>query len=185
MKLMNSEKTYLAAVCYTFGAGPYWKCYARLGYDPVYEPSAYMCVPILLQQWWSLTSRYQRIYFYITVQRAKVTMLRAQSVESADEEEEEETKDGGWWLAEQERRVAAGERGPVDRTYVQPHAAPFSMGIKLTGCRKAHMFDGHEINRSKPDFQLCDISDPLLRKYIDNPNLRNDTCDVSPSHTRA
>jgi general transcription factor 3C polypeptide 5 (transcription factor C subunit 1) len=46
-------------------------------------------------------------------------MLRAQSVESADEEEEEETKDGGWWLAEQERRVAAGERGPVDRTYVQ------------------------------------------------------------------
>jgi general transcription factor 3C polypeptide 5 (transcription factor C subunit 1) len=24
------------------GAGPYWKCLVRLGYDPVYDPAAYM-----------------------------------------------------------------------------------------------------------------------------------------------
>lgn len=50
---------------------------------------------------------------------------------------------------------------------------------------KAHLFDGQEIHRGKPDFQLCDITDPLIRKYIDDPNLRTDTCDVSQAEVSA
>jgi general transcription factor 3C polypeptide 5 (transcription factor C subunit 1) len=67
--------------------------------------------------WPILTGRYQSIYFYMIVNRGTTSILRAQSVESAEEEEEVDgKKDRGWWAAEQERRIAAGERAPIDRT---------------------------------------------------------------------
>jgi len=46
--------------------------------------------------------------------------------------------------------------------------------------RRDHVFDGQILNRDKPDYQLCDIEDPLLKRYINDERLITDTCDVSP-----
>ena len=41
---MSSAKSYIPAIAYMFGAGPYWKCYARLGLDPRQDPASRMYV---------------------------------------------------------------------------------------------------------------------------------------------
>ena len=40
--LSSSTKVYLPSVAYTFGAGPFWKCLIKLGYDPCVKPEARM-----------------------------------------------------------------------------------------------------------------------------------------------
>jgi len=44
-----------------------------------------------------------------------------------------------------------------------------------------HIFDGKILNRDKPDYQLCDIEDPLIKRYIYDERLIHDHCDVRPS----
>ena len=39
-----SNKTYLPAVVYTVGAGPFWKCLVRFGYDPLLHPESRLWV---------------------------------------------------------------------------------------------------------------------------------------------
>lgn len=47
--------------------------------------------------------------------------------------------------------------------------------------RKVHIFNGQELHRDKPEYQLCDIYDPLVRKYIDDPVCLKQDCKVSGS----
>lgn len=47
--------------------------------------------------------------------------------------------------------------------------------------RRDHVFDGKILNRDKPDYQLVDIEDSLIQKYINDPRLITNTCDVSSS----
>jgi len=42
----------------------------------------------------------------------------------------------------------------------------------------SHIFDGERLIRDGRCFQLCDVTDPLLQRLINTPNLRK-TCDVS------
>jgi general transcription factor 3C polypeptide 5 (transcription factor C subunit 1) len=52
--------------------------------------------------------------------------------------------------------------------------------------RRDHIFDGQILNRDKPDYQLCDIEDELIKRYINDERLITDHCDVSspfPSYT--
>jgi hypothetical protein len=51
---------------------------------------------------------------------------------------------------------------------------------ELIGSRD-HVFDGKILNRDKPDYQLCDIEDSLIKRYIYDERLIHDHCDVSPS----
>jgi hypothetical protein len=45
----DSAKSYIPAIAYMFGAGPYWKCYARLGFDPRQNPEYRMYVlPLII-----------------------------------------------------------------------------------------------------------------------------------------
>ena len=44
-----------------------------------------------------------------------------------------------------------------------------------------HVFDGKILNRDKPDYQLCDIEDSLIKRYIYDERLIHDHCDVRPS----
>lgn len=37
----GSNKLYLPSVAFTYGAGPYWKCLVRYGYDPTTERDAH------------------------------------------------------------------------------------------------------------------------------------------------
>ena len=37
------------------------------------------------------------------------------------------------------------------------------------------------MHRDRPDFQLCDITDPLIRRIIEDPKNLRDVCDVSIS----
>ena len=48
---------------------------------------------------------------------------------------------------------------------------------------KSHIFDGHTLVKDGRCFQLCDITDPLLRSLIDRPKIRK-KCHVSiyPAH---
>ena len=151
----------MATVSYIIGAGPFWKCFVRYGYDPVANEEA---------------RQYQRIYFYLRVERVKAQDgVETLDVEEGPEDEEEEQvlDKGGMtlnkqyqqkWEAKQRERVAKGERGPLDPA-------------------RGHFFDGKELHADRPDYQMCDIVDPLIRKYINDPALYADTCDVSLSGT--
>jgi general transcription factor 3C polypeptide 5 (transcription factor C subunit 1) len=97
----------MATVAYVIGAGPFWKCYCRYGYDPCADPNA---------------RQYQRIYFYLRVARTK-QQDGVDTLEELGPEEEEEVLDKGMTLNKQHRqkwqeaqieRVNRGERAPID-----------------------------------------------------------------------
>jgi general transcription factor 3C polypeptide 5 (transcription factor C subunit 1) len=49
--------------------------------------------------------------------------------------------------------------------------------------RRDHIFDGEILHRDKPDYQLCDIEDSLIKRYINDLRLITDTCTVSSLRT--
>lgn len=40
-KADGSNKLYLPSVAFTYGAGPYWKCLVKYGYDAAANPEAH------------------------------------------------------------------------------------------------------------------------------------------------
>ncbi|ORX39968.1 RNA polymerase III transcription factor IIIC subunit-domain-containing protein [Kockovaella imperatae] len=148
------SKAYFPAFVYTFGAGPFWKCLVRYGYDPRHHVEARL---------------YQRIYFYLNVTRIGPRGHAYHSPPPDDDDEEDggKAKTGSnittqaerksQWEAQQERLIAEGKRPPFDPD-------------------QDYIFDGKILQRDVPDFQLCDITDPLIRKYIDDPALVGDKC---------
>lgn len=105
---INSNRTYMATVAYIIGAGPFWKCYCRYGYDPCADQSA---------------RQYQRVYFYLRVARTKQQDgVETLDVEEGPDEEEEEADKGMTlnkqyrhrWEEMQKERVARGERSEID-----------------------------------------------------------------------
>ena len=56
--------------------------------------------------------------------------------------------------------MAEGKRLPVDTT-------------------QGHIFDGQTLHRDKPDYQLCDITDPLISKFINDEANTTEVYDVS------
>ncbi|KAK8869733.1 hypothetical protein IAR55_000301 [Kwoniella newhampshirensis] len=99
----------------------------------------------------SESRRYQRIFFYPN----KRTIRNPLNVDPAEEDDDDKAK--GWWMAEQERRVENKERPPV---------VP----------KKAHVFDGQYLHRERGDYQLCDVTDPLIAKYINEPSRLLSVC---------
>jgi hypothetical protein len=63
--------------------------------------------------------RYQRIHFYVQVNRARTMLLRGASPDTESEEAEDivDKSTKSWWEAEQERRIVAGLRPPLDKRY--------------------------------------------------------------------
>ncbi|KAL1406830.1 tau 95 subunit of transcription factor TFIIIC [Vanrija albida] len=139
---IESNKMYLPAVAFTYGAGPYWKTLVRWGYDPCNDPAAH---------------KYQRVYIYLDVKRGRNNVLNAPPEEV---DEEESKRPSFWWETEQDRRIAEGLRPPIDKA-------------------KSYGFDGQELHRNKPDYQLIDIVDPVILPWIYDPMSLHDTCDVS------
>lgn len=45
--------------------------------------------------------------------------------------------------------------------------------------RKSHLFDGKTLHRDVGNFQVCDISDPLLSSLIHDPRALSTELDVS------
>ncbi|CAK9787278.1 hypothetical protein CC85DRAFT_284365 [Cutaneotrichosporon oleaginosum] len=135
-----TNKLYLPAVAFTYGAGPYWKTLVRYGYDATTKPEAH---------------KYQRVYVYLDVKRGRNTILNS----AVDPEDEDESKRPSfWWEHEQDARIAQGLRPPLDNA-------------------KIHIFDGQVLHRNKPDYQLIDITDPFIAKYIYDPTCMMDVCD--------
>ncbi|WVQ70039.1 uncharacterized protein L199_008263 [Kwoniella botswanensis] len=103
--------------------------------------------------------KYQRIFFYPNKKTVKTPI----NVDPLDSEEEpeggNETKQKGWWIEKQEQLIEQGERPPLDVT-------------------KAHIFDGKYLNRERGDFQLCDITDPLIAKYINDVDKLRTKCSL-------
>lgn len=44
---------------------------------------------------------------------------------------------------------------------------------------KSHLFDGQVLHRDIANYQLCDVTDPLLARLIRDPRALGDTLDVS------
>lgn len=131
----------------------------------------------------SLTSlSYQRTYFYITAARSNAKPI-FDTPEPGEEDEEpiaDKTAHEAWAEA-QARRIEAGEREPLDKRSVAislVYHATYK-ACQLILCSREHIFDGRVLNRDRPDYQLCDITDPLIKKYIDDPRIVTETCDVS------
>ncbi|WWD15997.1 hypothetical protein CI109_100421 [Kwoniella shandongensis] len=99
--------------------------------------------------------RFQRIFFYPN----KKTTRNPLNADPTEEEEEDPNgeKAKGWWMAEQEAKVANGERPPIDH-------------------KKAHVFDGQYLHRERGDYQLCDVTDPFIAKYINEPSKLLSVC---------
>jgi general transcription factor 3C polypeptide 5 (transcription factor C subunit 1) len=83
------------------------------------------------------------------------------------------------WALEQQRLLEAGLREPRDPKYDLIPLQPLHLTSLANGYRREHIFDGQVLHRDKPDYQLCDIEDPLIKRYIDDPRLITDKCDVS------
>ena len=114
----NSAKSYIPAIAYMFGAGPYWKCYARLGFDPRQNPEYRMYVSPIYRFWTRADSRYQRTYFYIQVARNKAPVF---ATPEPGEEEDEPVIDKSSheaWGAEQRKLIEEGKRPEFDHSYV-------------------------------------------------------------------
>ena len=45
--------------------------------------------------------------------------------------------------------------------------------------RTSHVFDGQTLTKETAAFQLCDITDPMLKEMIESVDDLRDTCDVS------
>lgn len=54
---------------------------------------------------------------------------------------------------------------------------PWSRSHTTHVARQNYFFDGQELHRDRPDYQLADITDPLIAKYIHNPDNLKDACD--------
>ncbi|EIW69414.1 hypothetical protein TREMEDRAFT_68676 [Tremella mesenterica DSM 1558] len=98
---------------------------------------------------------YQRIWFYVSPARSR-GMHRDEAEEEAEGQVGAQTKQE--WEAEQLELIEQGKRPPIDRT-------------------RPHIFDGQVLNRHRPDYQLCDIEDPLIRRYINKQSAWMDKCD--------
>jgi hypothetical protein len=83
------------------------------------------------------------------------------------------------WALEQQRLLEAGLREPRDPKYIPLPLNRCSLNPLANVYRREHIFDGQVLHRDKPDYQLCDIEDPLIKRYIDDPRLITDKCDVS------
>ena len=49
---------------------------------------------------------------------------------------------------------------------------------KQRTCRNSHIFDGQTLTKETAAFQLCDITDPMLKNMIENLDGLRDVCDV-------
>ena len=115
---MSSAKSYIPAIAYMFGAGPYWKCYARLGFDPRQDPASRMYVSPTDHSSVLADSSFQRTYFYIQVARNKAPVFT--TPEPGEEEDEpviDKTSHEAWG-AEQRKLIEEGKRPDFDHSYV-------------------------------------------------------------------
>lgn len=72
------------------------------------------------------------------------------------------------------------ERRPGSRT---TEGAPYiftAVSVPSALCR-SHIFDGVTVTKETAAFQLCDITDPMLKEMIENEEDLRDVCNVSLS----
>ncbi|KAE8541102.1 hypothetical protein D1P53_002456 [Cryptococcus gattii VGV] len=93
----------------------------------------------------------QHIFFYAH----KKTVKNPMTTNPVNDEEADRRE--GWWEEEQARLIAEGKRPPIDPT-------------------KANIFDGQYLHKAKADYQLCDIIDPFIMRYINDTSHLSTTC---------
>ncbi|EEB94408.1 hypothetical protein MPER_06781 [Moniliophthora perniciosa FA553] len=64
------------------------------------------------------------------------------------------------------RQERAAATGPLDLTDSEER-------------RTSHIFDGQTLTKETAAFQLCDITDPMLKEMIESGDDLRDTCDAS------
>ncbi|WVQ98830.1 hypothetical protein IAU59_005961 [Kwoniella sp. CBS 9459] len=93
-----------------------------------------------------VSGKYQRIFFYANKKTVK-NPITAELYDDDDDEVQDKEKSKAGWKVEQERLAEEGFRPPLDP-------------------KRTHIFDGQHLNRERADYQLCDVTDPLIAKYI-------------------
>lgn len=178
----SREKVYFPSVAYVINTGVYSKCLVKYGYDPRLDIESRKSVPPRLKKKRGkgkkrkkkeiLTAfRLQHIFFYAHKKTVKNPM------NTHPENDEEADRREGWWEEEQARLIAEGKRPPIDPTYVPPPRAHLIMLTSFANS-KANIFDGQYLHKAKADYQLCDITDPFIMRYIDDTSHLSTTCTV-------
>lgn len=93
----------------------------------------------------------QHIFFYAHKKTVKNPM------NTNPENDEEADRREGWWEDEQARLIAENKRPPIDPS-------------------KANTFDGQYLHKAKADYQLCDITDPFIMRYVNDTKHLSSVC---------
>ncbi|OXH40235.1 general transcription factor 3C polypeptide 5 (transcription factor C subunit 1) [Cryptococcus neoformans] len=93
----------------------------------------------------------QHIFFYAHKKTVKNPM------NTNPENDEEADRREGWWEEEQARLIAENKRPPIDPS-------------------KANTFDGQYLHKAKADYQLCDITDPFIMRYVNDTKHLSNVC---------
>jgi hypothetical protein len=64
----------------------------------------------------------------------------------------------------------------AERRYVFKDVLPTSKTLMGDIPRTSHIFDGKTITKETAAFQLCDITDPMLKSMIEDPEALRETC---------
>ncbi|OCF36510.1 hypothetical protein I316_01759 [Kwoniella heveanensis BCC8398] len=93
-----------------------------------------------------VSAKFQRVFFYANKKTVK-NPITAELFDDDEDEAQDKEKSKAGWKAEQERLAEEGFRPPLDP-------------------KRTHIFDGQYLHRERADYQLCDVTDPLIAKYI-------------------
>ncbi|WVF72102.1 hypothetical protein IAT40_006914 [Kwoniella sp. CBS 6097] len=103
-----------------------------------------------------VSGKYQRVFFYANKKVIK-NPITAELYDDDEEEVQDKEKSKAGWKAEQDRLAEEGFRPPLDP-------------------KRSHIFDGQHLHRERADYQLCDVTDPLIAKYINEVAVYRKRC---------
>ncbi|KAG6886058.1 hypothetical protein C0993_004048 [Termitomyces sp. T159_Od127] len=142
-----NSKALLPLVCYVFQDGPWRDTLVRFCFDPRKDRSARF---------------YQRLYF----RNANHPIARPSVITRRQDRSAANT---------QIRAMEEGTEKDADRRRDYQSVPRYSIDQALN--RRSHLFDGQSITKETAAFQLCDITDPMLKEMIDDPDDLREECD--------
>ena len=165
-KPIFSSKVLLPLVCYVFQDGPWRDTLVRFSYDPRKDPNARLYVWIMksLDFRTNVHYSYQRLYFRNAnhpIARPSVT-TRRQDRSAANV------------------HIRAQEVGPEKEADRRSFSSFYfrTTILHIVQLRKSHLFDGQTVTKETAAFQLCDITDPMLKEMIEDPEDLREECNV-------
>ncbi len=151
---MYSSKILLTLACYTFSDGPWRDTLCRFGYDPRKDPEARLFVYFLVR----FIVTHHTIWVIHSHQRIYFRNVNHPVVRASVLTRRQESRSA--IIESQTEKRTSGDEGSN---------------------ATSHIFDGMHPSRESATFQLCDITDPMLKEMIEDEDAVRDECNVRVS----